>query len=126
MRISWKQAVPVFILGLVLGAAVGSWAHRAAVRRFMKGGVHRPERMLENLSRQLKLDPAQKDAMKKVLDSQHERLQAFHKETSAKFEEFRLSFEADVKKILTPEQQALFDKLCARWKFGHPRPGGRP
>lgn len=123
MTISWKQAVPVFFLGLLMGAAGGSWAHRIAARRFMAGGPPRPERMLENLSRELKLDGGQKDALKKVLDAQHERMLAFHKETSARFEEFRRSFESDVKKILTPEQQARFEALSARWQKRHGLPG---
>jgi hypothetical protein len=85
MSISWKQAVPVFALGLLLGAAGGSWAHRMAVRRFMRDGLPRPERMLDNLSRELKLDAGQKDALKKVLEAQHEKMQVFHLEAAAKF-----------------------------------------
>ncbi|MFA5139410.1 MAG: hypothetical protein WC728_09275 [Elusimicrobiota bacterium] len=121
MRICWKQVIPVFVLGLVLGAAMGSWCHRAMFRKLMKGGPN-SEWMLKKLGRDLELDAGQKEALKKVLDVKHEEMRAFHKETGERFRQMRASFEADIKKVLTPEQQAEFDALSIRWKTRHPAP----
>jgi len=115
MKINWKQVVPVFVIGLVLGAAIGSWVHRAASHYFMKNGPH-ADRMLEKLSRGLNLDTAQKDAVRAVLDSQRTKMEALHQETSSKFNDIRLSFNAEIKKLLRPEQQKIFDAVAARWE----------
>ena len=125
MRIYWKQAVPVFVLGLILGAAAGSWAHRAAFRRFAKEGPG-TERMLARQSRELKLDAGQQEAVRKVLESQHAQMKALHQETAAKFEELSASFKGEVKKALSPEQQAKFEAMTARWEAHRKRWSVRP
>ncbi|OGR60197.1 MAG: hypothetical protein A2X36_03470 [Elusimicrobia bacterium GWA2_69_24] len=70
--------------------------------------------MVEKFSRELKLDAAQKDAVRAVLESRRESMRAFKKETGARFDEIRLSMDSEIKKVLTPEQQKAFDAMHER------------
>ena len=115
MKPAWKQILPAFVLGLVFGAALGSWAHRTAVRRFAGDG-HASKRMLEKFSKELKLDAGQKEAVRVILESRRDEMKAFRQETHKKFDALRLAMHADIKKILTPEQQTRFAGMAARWE----------
>ncbi len=118
MKPAWKQIIPVFILGLILGAALGSWCHRVSARHFTKKPDH-SSGMLEKFSKELNLDSNQKDAVKAALESSRGKMQAFREETGVKLNEIRAVMHSDIRKILTPPQQAEFDKLTAAWEKRH-------
>ncbi|MFA6091947.1 MAG: hypothetical protein WCU88_04925 [Elusimicrobiota bacterium] len=117
MNISWKRMFPIFILGLVLGAAAGSWLQRTAARRFMRGPD--PAKMASRLSKQLSLDARQHEALLTLLEGRRAQLDAMRTEGHQKFEALRASTDAEVRKLLTPEQQPKFDALIARWEARH-------
>lgn len=122
MNVDWKRLAPVFLVGLALGASLGSWAQRAAFRHYREGS--RSERMLKRLSRDLKLDDAQKEAVKAALEAKRREIDALHEQTFSKFAALRLSANAEVRKVLTPEQQKSFDELSARWEARRQRHRG--
>ncbi|HAH05734.1 MAG TPA: hypothetical protein DCM05_04275 [Elusimicrobia bacterium] len=126
MKIHWKQVVPFFLLGLLLGAAFGSWAHRAALRKF-RGGGPKPNhaRMFERLSRQLALDEGQRTAIRAVMDGQRAQMQALQQRNAQEFEAQRLAFKTEILKSLRPEQRERFEAFTARWEKRQRRgPGG--
>ena len=112
MKIDWKKSGPIFLLGLLLGAAGGSMAQRAMMRHWKNG--HEPARMVEKMGRELQLDAGQKEAVKAALESTREKISVMHQETEARFEALRAATRADIRKLLTPEQQAKFDVITAR------------
>ncbi|MBI3563906.1 MAG: hypothetical protein HY079_01765 [Elusimicrobia bacterium] len=107
-----KTAV-VFLLGLVLGAAAGSWGQRAMMRRFLHRGPD-PKRMVERLSRALSLDDAQKTAVAGILDSRRGDFEAVKKDTFSRLEALRASADAEIEKVLRPDQAARFAELRRR------------
>jgi len=112
MKIDWRKYAPIFLLGLLLGAAGGSLAQRAAARHWKKGP--HASRMLEKLGRELQLDAGQKDAAKILLESDRVKFEALHEESLARFQALRAASRAEIRKLLTPEQQAKFDVIAAR------------
>lgn len=112
MKIDWRRAAPIFLLGLLLGAVAGSWAQRAMMHHWRR----RPDtsRMVEKMSRELDLDAAQKDAVKTLLESGRAKLDVLHKESVAQFEAMRAATRGDIRKLLTAEQQVKFDEMTAR------------
>jgi Spy/CpxP family protein refolding chaperone len=112
MKSSRAIAAAVFLLGLVLGAAAGSWGQRALFHRQSHGpDAADRHRALDRLSRELGLDDKQKEAVGAVMDVHRTEVDGLKKETFARLETIRNTADAEIKKVLTPAQAAKFDEL---------------
>jgi Spy/CpxP family protein refolding chaperone len=109
-----KPAVPVLLLGLALGAAAGSWGQRALLHHRMRRDRD-PNRgraqMLERMSRELGLDDKQKTAVSAVMESRAADVDKLKADTFVRLEAIRKSAEAEMGRILTPEQAAKLEAL---------------
>jgi hypothetical protein len=113
----------VFVLGLVCGAALFHLGQRWIFPRPWGGpGDHRPGAALDRLTRDLNLDEEQRKKIEVILDGRHSRMQQFLDEGRA-----------EIRAVLRPDQQALFDKLPHDhgrhgWRGGPPEgpPPGPP
>lgn len=117
------KAAALFLLGLILGAAGGSWGQRAAMHRMMKGG---PKHALERLTRELGLNEDQKAKIGAVLEAHKPKFDALRGETFDKLDALRAEADAEIKKFLTPEQSARFDAMSKerRRRLNWEAPGG--
>ena len=111
MKPAWHPVVPAFLLGLVIGAASGSWGQRTLFR-------HHPEmdrrRALERLTRELDLDDAQKTIVAAALDAKRAEVQKLKADTFARLRVIRAVADADIKKVLRPEQSRKLEALGRR------------
>lgn len=106
-----KPGVPAFFLGLALGAAAGSWCQRAAFHHSMQGDANHHRMMLDRLSRELGLDEKQKASVSAVMDSHKAEVDKVKMETFSRLEAIRKSADAEIGKLLTPEQAAKLDAM---------------
>ncbi len=104
------KTAAVFLLGLILGAVVGSWGQRALFHRLMKSGPD-PKKMVERLSRDLGLDDAQRASVAAVLDAKHGDVEAIKKDTFTRLAKIREDADAQIVKVLNPDQAARFAKI---------------
>ena len=111
MKPAWSAAAPVFLLGLALGAAAGSWGQRAVFRRRMQSDPNHQRMMLDKLSRELGLDDKQKAAVSSVMDSKKADIERLKTETFARLEAIRKSADAEMAKVLTPGQAAKLESM---------------
>lgn len=128
MNRSLRAAAPVFLLGLVAGAALGSWGQRALFRRFQRRGPD-PARVLERLTRELRLDEDQRDRVAEIMDRRRPELQALKRDAKARFDAIREESDAEIRAILRPGQREAFDRMTARWRErlrARDVPGGPP
>jgi hypothetical protein len=105
-----KRGWPIFLFGLALGAAAGSWGQRVAFHRAMQTNPDHHRQMVEKLSRELGLDEKQKAAVTAILDSRKAEVDKLRSDTFARLLAIRTSADAEIVKSLTPEQAA---KLAA-------------
>jgi len=119
MRIEWKQAAPALVLGCIVGLLAGAGLHHAAVFWRMHHGGPGAERLLNKFSKELKLEPAQREGVKAVLETYRGKTQTLHQETAARFLEIRTAMRADIDKLLTPEQRKRFQEMQSRWDSHH-------
>jgi Spy/CpxP family protein refolding chaperone len=68
--------------------------------------------LLDRLERELQLTPEQRSALEPIFNERRKRLETVHGEIIARAEEERRTLEAEIKKVLTPEQQKRFE----RWR----------
>ena len=87
------------------------------------GGGPPPGRLIERLDEELQLTPEQKTKVGQVLDSRRERLESVQNEVIARAEQEQKELQAEIRKVLTPDQQQRFDRWLADTPRG--RRGGR-
>lgn len=80
-----------------------------------------PGPLIDRLDRELQLTPDQKTRVQAIFEERRGRLEAVQREVMARAEEERRELQQEIRKVLTPEQQARFD----RWIAEQPRGRGR-
>ncbi len=121
MRIHWKE----ILIGLAAGIFVGWFAAFGAVHCGLQGW--RPEKKLEILSRELRLDAGQKQKIQRILEDTREKIEALRAENKPRLESVRTQAREEIAALLTPAQKEKFEKLHSKWegrrekrKFRHP------
>ena len=103
------------LAGLLVGAAGGWWAGRDLFPRRW-GWEQRYEKMLERFGVELKLTPEQKEQVKALLEAKRKKMEALRNETRPRWEEVRQSTQAEIRKLLSLEQQGKFDWMEKEWQ----------
>jgi len=102
-----------FILGVVVGGAgvlfygwqTGHW-HR---------GFNR-DRMVQRMSRDLRLSDAQAEQLKRIMDESDQKLRELRKQTAPQFEAVRQESQDRIRQILSPEQLTRFNEQVRRFE----------
>jgi Spy/CpxP family protein refolding chaperone len=110
----WRAWV-LLILVFGAGAATGTYWTRRTVRGILDEWMHRPELIGERMERQmvsdLGLTPDQVPRIHEVFVRSQARLKEYRKEWQPRFSAIVADGESDFRKVLTPEQQAKFDRF---------------
>lgn len=112
---SRNQAVAAALLaGLLAGTWLGFAADRRAHSR--RGKAFSAERVVEKLTRELKLDEKQSAAVREIVTARRDRHEELRREHEARFKALRAEIDADIEKVLTPEQRKAFAEKRAQWE----------
>jgi Spy/CpxP family protein refolding chaperone len=107
----------ILLLALVFfaGAVVGVVGARAVMRRVVQQAVAHPERIQavieRSLTRKLRLDNSQQAKLHDILSDTHGRLKDLRREYGPQFVLIISNANGQITAILTPEQQARYEKL---------------
>jgi Spy/CpxP family protein refolding chaperone len=110
-----QSVVAALLAGLLAGTWLGFSLDRSALRRMRKRGPD-VERIVEKLSRDLKLDAAQAAKVREAMESRRARHEALRKEHAERFSALRAEIDADIEKLLTEEQKKAFAASRLRWE----------
>ena len=103
------------LAGFALGTGTGWWAGRDLFPRRWSW-EQRYESMLERFSSQLKLTPEQKEQVKVLLEAKRRKMEALRNETRPRREEVWKSTQAEIRKLLSLDQQKKFDRMEMEWQ----------
>lgn len=113
----------LLLAALLVGVCLGFLGNRAIIRariaRFSRIPGNVPEHIVHKLTERLKLDAAQQEQVRAVVQAHDIRLQEAREQSRATFEALMADMRADVAKHLTPEQQAEHEKLIAELEQRH-------
>jgi Spy/CpxP family protein refolding chaperone len=116
MTRAWMLAAAL-IAGILIGAAGTSYA----IAHRWRTPFH--ERLLTRFSSALQLTPQQREQVGAILEAKRQRIDALRAELRPQFDELRASTSAEIRALLTPEQQGKFDEMeakraqqIARWR----------
>lgn len=115
-------ALALLFGAFVVGAAVGAVADRylitgSAAEQSGESAVHdrdRRQSYMEWLAAELELTDDQRQHVAAVLERNREEVRALWQETRPAFEELKTRLRAEVREVLTQEQQVAYDSLLAR------------
>ena len=110
----------VFLLGVVTGLGGSRFLHGPPFGRPPRPPS--PAMIADRLTRELNLTPEQRKQVEVVLQQGTDRLERFHAETGDQYGKLRRELDADIERVLTPEQQAKYRTL----RPGPPRDGRPP
>ncbi len=118
-KIHWHQIAISLLIGFALGTAYGHWQAHQSFHSHWKSGSMR-QHMLDRFSKELRLNADQKKQVGAIFDTKRPQMVALQAEMKPKFEALRNSTQAEIRKILNPEQQKKMDEMNAkmeeRWK----------
>jgi len=113
----WKSIL-LLLLVFVAGLAVGVVGTRIVVRRAVQQALTHPERMQammeRNLTRRLKLDTQQQVQLHGILTDTRGQLAGLRKQFQPQAGQVFHDADQKISALLTPEQQARYDKFKER------------
>jgi Spy/CpxP family protein refolding chaperone len=106
----------VFLLGVLLGGVgVHLWGSRVWGNQAAKGGPPPGrDQLLANFTRELELTPDQEKQMGSILDDSRSRFHALDKSLDPQRMQIRDQSRAQMRALLTPEQQPKFDAFLQK------------
>ena len=72
--------------------------------------------MLDRFSSGLRLTPEQRTQVGALLETKRQKMDTLRAEMRPRFEEVRQSTQADIRRLLTPDQQTRFDEMEKDWQ----------
>jgi Spy/CpxP family protein refolding chaperone len=114
--------------GVLMGRRMGPPPPRADGGAGMRGPAGAPlpppGRLIERLDRDLQLTGDQRQRIEAILEARRPRIEAVQKEVVARAEQEQREMQAEIRTVLTPEQQERFDRwLAQRGRGGRGRMG---
>src|SRR5437867_12660236 len=116
---STTWAVVFLVATFAAGIAVGAGGRALWVRYASAAAPERTrglDRMMDELNAELRLDPAQRDSVRAILQRHRTRMTAVREAVRPRFASMRGRMDSDVARQLTPEQQARYRDHVTRYR----------
>lgn len=111
----WLMVAVVFALGCITGASLdGVYRLRAGNERRDVRGRRNSGEALEKMRRDLNLSDDQATEVNRILEQTHTEYRALRAEVRPRYDRIRENARAQIRSLLTPEQQKLFDDQTAK------------
>ncbi len=117
----WLVVMGVFALGCITGASLdGAYRLRAGgERREMHGGRRSSGEVLEKMRRDLSLNDNQATEIGRILEQTHNEYRSLRAEVRPRYDLIRQNARTQIRSLLTPEQQKVFDAKAAERDARH-------
>jgi Spy/CpxP family protein refolding chaperone len=113
-----KYGAIIFLLGLLAGGVLSRFMSPWLFHRFSHD--RRQDKLLRRISAELDLDPGQKEKIAAIFASTRPEMDALISDVRPRFEAIRNAAAAQIRQLLTPDQQTKFDQSRKRredrWK----------
>ena len=116
---STTWAVAFLVAAFAAGLAVGAGGRALWVRYASAAAPERTrglDRMMDELNAELRLDSAQRDSVRAILQRHRTRMTAVWETVRPRFDSMRAQMDSEVARQLTPEQQAKYRDHVTRYR----------
>lgn len=105
------MAVAFYLVAMAAGAAIGVSVDRWVLRERLVSEWADPRAMREKLANDLQLDVAQRAQLDTILDTRNRRFDELMAPTRPALDSVSAMARQQIRDLLTPEQQTVYDKL---------------
>ena len=129
MSTSPRAAAALLVVGaLVAGVVLGVAGDRAWMHIHRQQHAPRLDRLVEHLDHTLNLTPQQDETVKQIVERHRARIEAIAATMRPQMRQEIESMNAEIEKVLNPEQRQKFQSLSQRMRQRHhgTRPAGPP
>jgi len=98
-----------------VGLAAGWLGNGAYAQRHHHHTAHADERLLERMSKELRLTPVQQDSVRAIFDRHRKEIHALWQETHPRYDAIRAAARSEIRAQLTPEQCVREEELAKEW-----------
>ena len=109
-----KLAAVALLAAVFVAGGLAGWGGHEAVDRDGRGPRHGPDAMVAYLSRELDLNPAQRDSVRAIFQRHRPETDALWSQVRARFDSIKTKMRAEIDAQLTPEQRAKHQQLIER------------
>lgn len=116
---NWKAivgVVAVFLLGMVAGGIITHRIYQHRLRAFLRGGPAVAEMITRRLNAELDLNRDQRAKVLEIVRDSQRQLRKERQKPQPEFRRVLQDTEQRIRAVLTPEQQAKYDKYLAERK----------
>jgi hypothetical protein len=116
---STTWAVVFLVATFAAGIAVGAGGRALWVRYASAAAPERGrglDRMMDELNAELRLDPAQRDSVRAIVQRHRTRMTAVWETVRPRFDSMRAQMDSEVARQLTPEQQVKYRDHVTRYR----------
>ena len=108
------MALTFYLVATLAGAAVGVTVDRWVLRERLVHEWANPRAMRAKLANDLKLDATQRVRLDSILDTRNRRFDELMAPTRPLLDSVSVSARKQIRDLLTPEQQSIYDQLQRR------------
>jgi Spy/CpxP family protein refolding chaperone len=123
-------AALLIVAALIAGIVVGVAGDRAYLLYTRRMAPHPPrflsDRLVEHLDHELQFTPQQRDAVKQIIEHHRQRIQAISDGIRPQMRQELDATNAEIEKVLNPDQQKKFRELSSRMHRRHGSRGMSP
>ena len=113
MTLNWKPIVIAFVIGGTAGFLAARMCAGLMKHHRWDNGKS-PGQMLDRFSSKLHLTAEQRQQIGAILEAKRQKLDALRGEIRPKFQELHASTSAEIRRLLNPDQQRIFDEMQAK------------
>ena len=113
-RANGNRVVIFLLIGFAIGVICGEWYARENFHGHWKKKGDMRQHMLERFNKELHLTENQQKEVGKIFDAKYPKMLALQADVKPKFEALRNETQAEVRKVLNPDQQKKFDEMNAK------------
>ena len=109
-----SKSLVLMLFGGLVGFGLG-WGVAYHLGPQLWRGHHHKQELLQQFSATLHLTPEQYTKVAAILEEKEQKIEALRATMKPRFEDIRTSTSAEIRQLLTPEQQPKFDAVEAEW-----------
>ncbi len=108
-----KSAAVALLAAVFIAGGAAGWGAREGARCGGRGGRggRGPDAMVDRLSRELSLTPAQRDSVRAIFAGHHAEFEALWADVRPRFDSLKAVVRAEVAAQLSPDQRARYQRL---------------
>ena len=110
----------IFLLGAASGGLIAHLVYQKRIEGVVRGGPGAmTEMILARMDRELKLDRAQREAIRTIVEETHQEMRQIRRQMHPQMRQILAKSEARIRELLRPDQRQAFEQIIEKRRRNH-------